>query len=59
MKKLLYFSTFLCLLVSCKQEEKQTLSPEALEIKNTILKQKELFDAPGIAFGIIVNDTIV
>ena len=59
MKKLLYFSTLLYLLVSCKQEAKQTLSPEALEVKNTILKQKELFDAPGIAFGMIVNDTIV
>ncbi len=59
MKNLLYFSTLLCLVVSCKQEEKQTRSPEALEIKNTLLKQKELFDAPGIAFGMIVNDTIV
>lgn len=59
MKKSLYFSMCLCLLFSCKQEEKQTLSPEALKIKNTILKQKELFDAPGIAFGMIKNDTIV
>lgn len=59
MKKLLYFTTCFFLLFSCKKEEKQKLSPESLEIKNTILKQKELFDAPGIAFGMIVNDTIV
>lgn len=59
MKKILYFTTYFLLLFSCKKEEKQTLSPEALEIKKTILKQKELFDAPGIAFGLIKNDTIV
>jgi len=59
MKKLLYFSTILCLLVSCKQEEKQTLSPKSLEIKNALLKQKGYFDAPGIAFGLIKNDTII
>lgn len=59
MKKLLYATACLLFLYSCKKEEKQTLSPEALEIKNTLLKQKKLFDAPGIAFGMIVNDTIV
>lgn len=59
MKKLLYLTICLALLFSCKREEKQTLSPEVLEIKNTILKQQELFDTPGIAFGLIKDDTIV
>ena len=59
MKKLFYFSTLLCLLVNCKQEEKQTLSPEALQIRNALLKQKGHFDAPGIAFALIKNDTIL
>ena len=59
MKKLLYFSACFFLFFGCKKEEKQTLSPEVLEIKNTLLKQKQLFDAPGIAFGMITKDTIV
>ncbi|MBV7267574.1 serine hydrolase domain-containing protein [Winogradskyella luteola] len=59
MKKILYFTTCFFLFFSCKKDEKQTLSPEAIQIKNTLLKQKQLFDAPGIAFGIITNDTIV
>lgn len=59
MKKLLYIPMCCFLFLSCNNEEKSTLSPEALAIKNTLFKQKELFDAPGIAFGIIKNDTIV
>ncbi len=59
MKKILSVTTFIIFFCSCKKEEKQTLSPEVLEIKNAILKQKELFDAPGIAFGMIKNDTII
>ncbi len=59
MKKLLYFTTFFILIFSCKREEKQTISPEVIEIKKTLLKQQELFDAPGIAFGMIKNDTII
>ncbi|GGI57850.1 serine hydrolase [Winogradskyella haliclonae] len=59
MKKLFYFSTLLFLLVSCKQEEKQTLSPEVFAIQELVLKQKELFEVPGIAVGMIKNDTIV
>ncbi|MEE9362282.1 MAG: serine hydrolase [Cellulophaga sp.] len=59
MKKLLYLTISFVLLFSCKKEEKQTLSPEVLEIKNTLLRQLELFDAPGVAFGMIKNDTIV
>lgn len=59
MKKLLYFATCFVLIFSCKREAKQPISLEVLEIKNTILKQQQLFDAPGIAFGMIKNDTIV
>lgn len=59
MKKILFATIFTIIFFSCVKEEKQTLSPEVLTIKNTILKQKELFDAPGIAFGMIKNDTIV
>ncbi len=59
MKKL--FPVIICLisLCGCKREIEKNLSPEALEIKNSLLKQKELFDVPGIAFGLIKNDTII
>ncbi|WP_422104809.1 serine hydrolase [Winogradskyella sp.] len=59
MKKTLYTIVCLFLLVSCKEEEIHTLSPEALKIETEVLKQKVLFDAPGIAIGLIKNDTIV
>ena len=56
---LLYFTTCFLLMFSYNGEAQQTPSPEALEIKNALLKQQELVDAPGIAFGMIKNDTIV
>ncbi len=46
--------------LGCKSEPKPVaLSPEALWIEETVLKQKELFGAPGIAIGIIKNDTVI
>ncbi|GAB5554324.1 MAG: hypothetical protein Sapg2KO_39150 [Saprospiraceae bacterium] len=59
MKKSLPVLICFALLFSCTKEEKQIISPETLEIKNALLKQQELFDAPGIAFGLIKNDTII
>ncbi|MEO1054932.1 MAG: serine hydrolase, partial [Bacteroidota bacterium] len=59
MNKLLPVMTCLIFLLGCKKEIKENLSPEALAIKNSLLKQKELFDVPGIAFGLIKNDTII
>ncbi|WP_299521626.1 serine hydrolase [Winogradskyella sp.] len=61
MKKTLYTIVCLLLLFNCKEkeEEKNLLSPEALKIEETVLKQKELFDAPGIVIGMIKNDTII
>jgi len=59
MKKILYSLVGFILLIGCKKEEQYTLSPEALKIEAEVLKQKELFDAPGIAIGVISNDTLV
>ncbi|WP_430409780.1 serine hydrolase [Kordia sp.] len=59
MKKLLTVIICLCFLFGCKKETKKNLSPKALQIKNALLKQKDHFDAPGIAFGLIKNDTIL
>lgn len=59
MKKLLAVVICTIILLSCKTETTQTKSPEALQIEKDLLKQKEIFDAPGIAFGLIKNDTIV
>lgn len=59
MKKSLYLIfCFLCLF-NCKKEEKREVSLEAVEIKNSLLKQKKLFDVPGISFGLIKNNKIL
>lgn len=58
MKKLLLAIISFCFFISC-QQQKKSLSPQAIEIKKQVLKQKELFDLPGIAFGLIKNDTII
>ncbi|MFY0603235.1 MAG: serine hydrolase [Flavobacteriaceae bacterium] len=59
MKKLIILQICLFTLFSCTEEVKKNLSPQALQIKNALLKQKGHFDAPGIAFGLIKNDTII
>ena len=59
MKKLLPVIICSISLFGCKKEIKNNLSPEVLKIKNSLLKQKELFDLPGIALGLIKNDTII
>ncbi|WP_299114296.1 beta-lactamase family protein [uncultured Winogradskyella sp.] len=59
MKKPLLIAICFTLFFSCKEEVKETLSPEVLAIQELVLKQKELFEAPGIAVGMIKNDTIV
>lgn len=46
-------------LIGCKSEEKQQLTIEATEIKKALIEQKKMFDVPGIAFGMINNDTVV
>lgn len=42
-----------------KKKEDIILSPQATQIKKSLLKQKDAFDVPGIAFGLIKNDTII
>lgn len=59
MKKFIIVQICLFALFSCTREVHNNLSPEALQIKNALLKQKGHFDAPGIAFGLIKNDTII
>ena len=59
MKHLLSLSLSFILLLGCQQESDNKPEPETVDIKYALLKQKELFDLPGIAFGMIKNDTII
>ncbi|MEM1002397.1 MAG: serine hydrolase [Bacteroidota bacterium] len=59
MKKRLTAAICMAILLACKTEKTQLKSPEALQIEQDLLKQKEIFDAPGIALGLIKNDTII
>lgn len=60
MKNLSFIIVLLLLMVSCGKEiDEKPLSPEALKIEAMVLKQKDLFDVPGIATGVIINDTTI
>lgn len=59
MKKLLTLSFCVAILYGCKKQEPKELSAQEIQIKNALLNQKKTFDAPGIAFGLIKNDTII
>ncbi|MEO0573245.1 MAG: serine hydrolase [Bacteroidota bacterium] len=59
MNRLRIITTCFLLFLNCKTDEKKDSSPETLKIQESVLLQKELFDLPGIAFGMIVNDTVV
>ena len=59
MKKILPVGICLILMFGCQESPRKALSSEALIIESTILKQKELFEVPGLAVGIIKNDTII
>lgn len=47
------------LFFSCEKETEKPVSLEFLKIEEIVLKQKELFEVPGIAVGVIKNDTII
>lgn len=59
MKKLTY--ALICLvLLNCQQENPQSkLTPEAQKTEDIILLQKEAFDIPGMAIGLIKNGKVV
>lgn len=59
MKKIVLVGICFTSMFGCKDKPQKTLSPEALKIENTVLKQKKVFDVPGIAVGIIKNGNIV
>ncbi len=59
MKKILLGGICLAILWSCTEQPQKTPSPDALRIENTVLKQKELFEVPGLAVGMIKNDTVI
>ncbi len=59
MKRFGIITTCFLLFFNCKTDEIKEASPETLQIQESVLLQKELFDLPGIAFGMIVNDTVV
>ncbi|MEM1002323.1 MAG: serine hydrolase domain-containing protein [Bacteroidota bacterium] len=63
MKKYIYLAIYMLFLFGCKQEVQQKIkpaeSPITEEIRSTILKQKKFFDAPGIAVGMINNDSVI
>ncbi|MEM6720267.1 MAG: serine hydrolase [Bacteroidota bacterium] len=52
MKKLSCIAVVL-LFLGCKTEQKETISPEVLQIDKIVQKQKELFEAPGLAVGVV------
>ena len=56
MKKLLLVFVCSTFLFSCDKEKKKSTSPETEQIKKELTKQRDLFDAPGIAFGLIKNE---
>ncbi len=58
MKKLLYISCSL-FFFSCQKEPNKGIAPEALKIKEIVLKQKKGFNVPGIAVGMIKNGSII
>jgi CubicO group peptidase (beta-lactamase class C family) len=53
MKKLAAIAIALLLFLGCKKEQKESKSPEASLIEEIVLKQKKLFEVPGIAVGVI------
>ncbi|MEM6685745.1 MAG: serine hydrolase [Bacteroidota bacterium] len=59
MKKLSYIAVVFLVFLSCETAQKETISPEILQIDKIVQKQKELFEAPGLAVGVIKNDTII
>ena len=60
MKNISFVILFFVMFTSCKKDSKETpLSPETLKIEAMVRKQKNLFDVPGIAAGVIKNDTVV
>lgn len=59
MKKVLVVISCFILFFSCKKETEKPISPEVLKIDKIVLKQKELFETPGIAVGVIRNDSII
>jgi len=60
MKKRSCIAIVLLICLGCKKEQKETtISPEVTQIEAILHKQKELFEAPGIALGVIKDDTII
>lgn len=58
MKRIHHLVMLLLVLASCQQETKNQLTAEQMKIEEDLQLQKDLFDAPGLAFGMIVDDTI-
>ncbi len=58
MKKLIYISCCLFLL-SCQEASKEVIAPETVQINKIVLKQKKVFDIPGIAVGMIKDGDII
>ncbi len=59
MKKLFSLGILL-LFISCKKEvQTSNATPEALETEKLALLQKEVFDIPGLAVGVIKNGKVV
>lgn len=61
MKKLLYLLVCCGFLMSCNQPENSnpTTPEQDPQITRDLLQLQELFDTPGIAFGLIHNDSVI